>query len=303
MTAGGTKLKDAIRQLTRLEFAVVWLTSYLLFTGQIILIILIAWGMVGRSLGLENLFWPESISDQFAVGLATSLLVGELWILRYALDERCAEMLGSNWWTLFPGADDQVRKLGTFLFLTWMPSLAAIVLPKLFLRGPPEMAWAMVAGMTVGVVGLTAACFLVERSGFRKQVQESRVYSFQPGVLLAHMPAERAPVYALALVELILAVLVTSILANYFLSPVPFLFLLLLLANTIYGFVALQLRGLQYIIGRTNTVFHTSTRITKPSALISLMCVGEERRRKKLRKTTSFGSEPTSTTQTITGHS
>src|SRR3954453_8994053 len=52
MTAGGTKLKDAIRQLPRLEFAVIWLTPHLVFTGQIILIILIAWGMVGRSLGL-----------------------------------------------------------------------------------------------------------------------------------------------------------------------------------------------------------------------------------------------------------
>jgi hypothetical protein len=231
MTASGTKLKDAIRQLTRLELAVVWLTSYLLFTGQIILIIFIAWGMIGRGLGFENLFWPESISDQFAVGLATSLLVGELWILRYVLDERCADMLGSNWWTLFPCRDDQVRKLGTFLLLSWIPSLAAIVLPKLFLRGPPQMAWTMIAGMAVGTVGLTAIFLLVERSGLRKQVQESRVYSFQPGVLLAHMPAERAPIYALVLVELILAVFVTSILANYFPSPVPFLFLLLLVAR------------------------------------------------------------------------
>src|SRR5262245_13780174 len=105
-------VKSAIRSLSNLEFAVVWLTSYLHLTGQIILVALIAWGGVGRGLGFDSLFWAQDRGDQFAGGLATSLLFGELWILRYILDERCAGIVRSIRWTLFPGSAEPIRKLG-----------------------------------------------------------------------------------------------------------------------------------------------------------------------------------------------
>src|SRR5580704_9075046 len=59
-----------------IEHQVYRLVGYPLLFVQFVLLILVAWGVVGGELGLTDLFWNEDLWSQFWVGFFTCWLFG-----------------------------------------------------------------------------------------------------------------------------------------------------------------------------------------------------------------------------------
>src|SRR5947209_5614525 len=66
--AASTALPRVARRLAKVDSALSWLMAYPLLTLQIPLLMLVSWGGLGASLGLNDLFWHHS---PLRVGFAT----------------------------------------------------------------------------------------------------------------------------------------------------------------------------------------------------------------------------------------
>lgn len=117
------------RQIDRRLWAVV---RFPLLNGQVALLLLVSWGVVGGELGLEALFWNERVWTQVQVGMAAGLLYGIVLYLNVLLTAPAGldhplmpkEPAGDSTWrrpglTLFPTRyyrDRPVRQVGGWLF-------------------------------------------------------------------------------------------------------------------------------------------------------------------------------------------
>src|SRR5262249_48316957 len=114
-------LPRRLRWLAAIEAALGWVLAYPLLLLQIVLLLFIAWGWLGKALGLQTLFWHEDANTQLLNGLASGWLFGEILLVRYLLDP------GRNRFvlplSLFPCQEATVRRLGEFLLVAWPASL------------------------------------------------------------------------------------------------------------------------------------------------------------------------------------
>ena len=248
------RLPLVLRPLAWVEGALSWLLTHPLLTLQVVMFWLIAWGGLGADLGLDDLFWHESVTTQFVVGLSVGLLFEQVLLVRYLLDGRRA--LPRLPLTLYPVKELVIRDLGRFLLVAWPLTLVALALPKFLTLRPdqsPEPFLPLVVGLGVAVAGSTLVVMLGERLGWRARIQRSLLFRLTPGVAWGYLPPEDHPLHALALLlglifaAGIAAAGVLHALGHTLISPYLVLCLILAVFNGAYGFLASQLRGLQLL--------------------------------------------------------
>ncbi len=183
-----------LRPLARVEEALSWMLAHPLLTVQIVVFWLIAWGGLGADLGLENLFWHESVTPQFLVGLSVGLLFEQILFLRYLLQR--GRLYRRFPLTLYPVKDQAIRGLGRFMVLYWPVTLAALVVPKLLsltTGDAVERHLPLLVGLGVSVTGSTLLVMLGERLGLRARVQRSLLFRATPGVAWGFLEKEDYP--------------------------------------------------------------------------------------------------------------
>jgi hypothetical protein len=245
------------RSLHTVEAALGWLIAYPLFPLQVLLFLLVAWGRLGYGLGADDLFWSESISEQFFNGLTCGLLFGQLFLVRYLLDPNPEKFRFRL--TLLPVADPAVNRLGQYLALLWVPSLVILGGCKLFSRivweGPIQTrVWPLYVGLTLSVVVASGLIVLVACSGLLSRLASPRSKEIgSPEAELLSPRVQEASLHGIAMLTAGLyavGILVIYIchFAGAVLSPVVVVCVLLGFANAVYGFVAFRLPGFQYVI-------------------------------------------------------
>lgn len=208
-----------------------------------------AWGIVGRGFGVDELIWSESPVDQLANGVALGLLLGIILFLRYVLDpgrdrfQFRASLLTSN--------EESIRKLGQFLFIFWIPSLLILSVPVLFSERSVTP-WPLIGGQAISVLLVAGIVFISSRLGIRACLQNSWCFRIQPAIKNKSIPEEEQPLHALALLFAILFLVALIVIyglhfAGVILPAIVILCVILGLFNGIYGYIAFQFRGLQII--------------------------------------------------------
>jgi hypothetical protein len=247
-------LPRPLRFFAGIEKTLAWAFAYPLLPAQMLLLILIAWGGLGASLGLDALFWEDARLTQFFIGLGSGLLFGEILLVRYLLDRQRDRFRYRL--SLFPCDEPKIRRLGEFLFLFWPASLLVLSAPKLVttdLRQQVLPLWPLFCGLALSV-GLASVLVTVgERLGVRAALQRSRLFGVLPGVVFSYIPEEDYPLHALAFVLTLLALAGLGAVYAVFLGggtspPMLVLCLVLGLFSGVFGFVAFQLRGLQHVL-------------------------------------------------------
>jgi hypothetical protein len=243
-----------LRFLAGIENVLAWLVAYPVLPAQMLLLILISWGGLGASLGLDHLFWEDARPTQFFIGLGTGLLFGEILFVRYLLDRQRDRFRFRL--SLFASGELKIRRLGEFLCLFWPASLVILAAPKLWTTDFPHQAlplWPLFSGLALSVVLAAGLVTAGERLGVRAALQDSRLFRVLPGVVFRYIPEEDYPLHALAFVLTLLALAGLGVAYAVFLlggtsPPMLVLCLVLGLFSGVFGFVAFQLRGLQHII-------------------------------------------------------
>jgi hypothetical protein len=210
---------------------------------QVLLFFLVAWGRLGYDLGAEDLFWSERVVEQILNGVGCGLLFGEILLVRYLLDPN-RDRFGFPV-SLFPVADADVRRLGEYLLMFWLPSLLTLGGGKLFFRdvwSGEVTVWPLFIGLALAVGSIVVVIRLAIRFGLLALLSERGL----PGGTGA------ASLHGVALLTTLLSVLAAIILyglhfSGAVLSPVLVLCVLLGLANAVYGFLAFWAPGSQYL--------------------------------------------------------
>jgi hypothetical protein len=236
-------LRWFLHRLRSFESGLGWLLRYPLLPLQMLLFFLIAWGRLGYDLGGEDLFWSEYIGEQILNGFGCGLLFGEILLVRYLLDSDHAWVCCPA--SLFPVADPDVKRLGQYLLMLWIPSLLILWGCKLFFqdaRAGYINVWPLLLGLILAVGASVLGILLVSRCGLLVRLQKyGQIGDDKNGSL-----------HAVAFLTALLSVLILILLyvlhfSGAVLSPVLVLCVLLGLADAIYGFLAFWMPGSQYL--------------------------------------------------------
>jgi hypothetical protein len=257
------RLPALLRYAGRVEQVLAWLFAYPLFPLQVLILVLISWGGLGATLGLDDLFWHENRISQFLVGLACGLFLGLLLLVRYLLDRERDQFHFWFRYTLFPGADPAVARLGQFLLWFWPPLLLLLGIPKLFsadfwLGRETVAAWPLFAGLAASILVGTGLVLVFALTRLKSWLIDFRLFRrWLPAVRYGNIPDEELPLHALALwVGFLSLVGLVGVYVAYWIdfpgfqafTPVVGLCFLLSFLNELYGFIAFQLRGIQYLV-------------------------------------------------------
>jgi hypothetical protein len=253
----GPRLPTVLRPLGWGEDVLAGLLAHPLLTLQIVLFWLISWGGLGADLGLDDLFWHESATVQFAVGISVGLLFAQVLFIRYLVDTRRRSGKPPS----HPEADDAsdrrpFRGLVRFLLIAWPLTLLALVVPKvIFLRD--AQSWQNQSPMLVGVAASALGALLlvtfIERTGLRARAQRSWFFRMMPGVAWGYLPASEHALHAMALILGLLfaagiaAAGVLDFLGHTLITPYLAMCLIFAVVNGIYGLLTSQMRGLQHL--------------------------------------------------------
>jgi hypothetical protein len=242
-----------LRPLVWIEDGFAWLLAHPLLTLEIVVFWLIAWGGLGTDLGLDDLFWHESVTTQFTVGLCVGLLFAQILLIRYLVDRRRVKPHLTS--PPAPATKEVLRGLALFLLITWPLSVAVLVLPALLAirdRAEWERHLPLLLGLGVSALAFALVAVLIGRLNRGGRVERSLLFRALPGVAWGYLPQAYYPLHALALVLGLLfaaGVVVVFVLHAYgHILVTPYLALCLILAvvNGVYGVLASQLRGLQH---------------------------------------------------------
>jgi hypothetical protein len=245
-----------------------WLFRNAVFPAQILILMLASWGLLGAELGVERLFWSEIWFVQLSCGLAVGMLFGVVLLAWYLLDrpKRAAAFASrKNCPTLFPSANEEVRRLGGYLWWA-MPFLLTIMLVgkavvvavaaqrpdppfplREYLAGRHYLLFG-VAGYLLSIVLAWLLFVLDERLGIRDRLARWSLFRNQLGFRSGRVPAEELPLHAvsayLVIVGLLflvgaMAVLTTlnaSSPGRVAMSPVVLVCLVFILFSQVYGY-------------------------------------------------------------------
>ncbi len=124
-----------------------------LLLAIVAIVLLMAWGLIGRYFGVPDLFWHENKAVQFLAGLGATLLLAQVCFVAYLLDNNHPSLQGLPrpaparglrrrvadfvhglmcWFVPDPPKDDEEgdwRQLGWFLSVTWLPLVLLLVVP------------------------------------------------------------------------------------------------------------------------------------------------------------------------------
>ncbi len=254
----GPRLPGVLRPVGWAEDALAALLAHPLLTLQIVLFWLISWGGLGADLGLDDLFWHESATVQFAVGVSVGLLFAQVLFIRYLVDRRRLRhgKAPSNGSAANASDERPFRGLAGFLLVAWPITLLALVLPKLLTLRDGE-SWRDYLPMLLGLgVSALAALLLVtfhERCGLRARAQRSWLFRAMPGVAWGYLPAADYALHAMALLlDLLFAagIAVAAVLdhlGHTLITPYLAMCLIFAVVNGIYGFLTSQMRGFQHL--------------------------------------------------------
>jgi hypothetical protein len=110
----------------RLEALLRWTFAYPIYPLQLLIILLVGTGNLGREVGAEQLFWKYDFLDQFGVGLFVCLLFCTTFYVEYLLNRPTWLMRWLPGPTLLPSQNPEVRALGRYLF--WGIAAGLVVL-------------------------------------------------------------------------------------------------------------------------------------------------------------------------------
>jgi hypothetical protein len=243
-----------LRPLVWVEDCLAWLLAHPLLTVQVLLFWLIAWGGLGADLGLDDLFWHESVTTQLTVGLCVGLLFAQVFFIRYLVDGGRRKAQGTS--PPDPAGQRVLRRLVLFMLVCWPAAAVVLVLPRLLsLRG--GAAWEdhlpLIVGLGVSAVVAALVAALVQRIDRNGWLQRTLLFRMLPGVAWGYLTPEDYPLHALALVLGVLfavgvcAVALLHAAGHVLITPYLVLCLLLGVVNGVYGLLTSQLRGLQHL--------------------------------------------------------
>jgi hypothetical protein len=245
-----------------------WLFRNVGFPAQVLLVLLASWGLLGAELGVERLFWSESLPVQLGTGLAVGMLCGVVLLVWYLLDRphravALAARPGRP--TLFPSANEEVRRFGAYLIWAMPVLLAVMLLGKalvvaLALRrpAPPFELGEYLAGryyLVPGVAGYLLSMVLGwllfvldERLGIRDRIGRWSFFRNHAGFRSGRVPAEEVPLHAvsayLVIVGLLFLAGATTVLVllnasapgRVAMSPVVLVCLVFIVVTQVYGY-------------------------------------------------------------------
>jgi hypothetical protein len=249
------RLPLVLRPLVWIEDGFTLLLAHPLLTLEIVVFWLIAWGGLGADLGMDDLFWHESLTTQFTVGLCVGLLFAQILFIRYLVDRRHVKPQLTA--PAEPTKAGALRGLARFLLISWPLCVAVLVLPELLtLHGGAE--WErhlpLLIGLAVSAFVLAMVALIVGRLNRGERIQRSLLFRMLPGVAWGYLPEAYYPLHALALVLGLLflagtvVVIVLHISGHVLVTPYLALCLILAVVNGVYGFLTSQLRGLQHFV-------------------------------------------------------
>lgn len=262
-----------------------WLFRNAVFPAQILILMLASWGLLGAELGVERLFWSEIWFVQLSCGLAVGMLFGVVLLVWYLLDRpKRAVALASreNCPTLFPSANEEVRRLGGYLWWAMPSLLTVMLLGKAIVVAvaaqrpdPPFPLREYLAGrhyLLFGIAGYLLSLVLAwllfvldERLGIRDRLARWSLFRNQLGFRSGRVPAEELPLHAVSAYLVIVGLLflagamgvLTSLNASspgrVAMSPVVLVCLVFILFSQVYGYwsyhVQLGLLTLVIVLG------------------------------------------------------
>jgi hypothetical protein len=235
------------------ERALAWLAKHIVLPLQMLMLMLIAWGGLGASVGLDDLLWHHDLGIQFLNGLACGWLFGELLLVRYILDRKREKF---HWrWSLFPGTDPGTCRLGEFLAIFWPASLLLLGGLKIFgsrFWHDPTLYLALPLGLITSVVSVTIFVRFWKKTPMSRQWENMRLFARLPGIQAAAVPSEERSLHALASILVVgfaglSAIVYGLFLLGLVLPPMLVLCFFLAMLNGIYGFLAFHVRGMQHV--------------------------------------------------------
>jgi hypothetical protein len=235
------------------ERTMAWLSRHPLLPVQMLVLMLIAWGRLGVSVGLDDLLWHHVSTIQFLNGLACGWLFGQLLLVRYLLDRKRSKFRFP--WTLFPKTSTGTQQFGQFLAMTWPALLLALVAGKLLsprFWHEPLMHLPFPAGLLLSVLAAMAVAQLWSHPSMAGVLNGLKLLAKLPGLRDDVTTPEEKSLHALASACMVLFTLLSIIVYGLFLlglvlPPMVVLCFFLALINGIYGFLAFHIRGMQHV--------------------------------------------------------
>lgn len=234
-----------------------WVRDGILFLLEVLFLVGVVRGWVGKPLGIYELIHAERPLIRFLNGLLLGMTVGNCLFVLYVVDQPGVPWRVSDWPTLLPvnpaeglhGEAAAVRRSGNFLLATWVPVLLLMGLGK----PRKELPWVgvgLAASLVVGV-GLVFIGWHTLTGPMAGDWREW--FALTPGAADGRIPRDGFVMHVVAtgftaLPLVLIVLLFFSGAVGRPGSPVWVVCLSLWLFNAGYGFVSFHFGGLQFVL-------------------------------------------------------
>lgn len=234
-----------------------WARDGVVFLLEVLFLVGVTRGWVGKSLGIYELIHAERPAVRFVNGLVLGMAAGNCLFVLYVVNTEAVPWPVVESSTLLPvdpaegqpGEAAPVHLSGNFLLVTWVPALLLMGLSKPG-KGVPWVGVGLAASVAVGV-GLVFAGWHLLNSPAAGDWRGW--FAFTPGAADGQIPREGYAMHAIAtgFTALPLALIALQFAAGKLGrsgSPVWVVCLSLWLFNAGYGFVSFHFGGLQFVM-------------------------------------------------------